>query len=149
MEEILIRKLHDYIRENNPDLLLTLEEENRVTAYLYETVNSIDGMINQLLADNKTSSVIEERCMEEMTRPLKPSRFNYLKALLEDEFPGEFERLHHTGILKTEIINLITVCDPVFHEMDFSEENDNDRYLRYTVTGAVHEYLNRKVNSDL
>ncbi|MEO7984230.1 MAG: hypothetical protein ABI688_09125 [Bacteroidota bacterium] len=145
MQEILIRKLHDYIRDNNPDLLLTLEEENRVTDYLYDTVASVDHLINQLFADNKPSAFIEEHCMEEMTRQLKPSRFNYLKTILEDEFPGEFERLHHTGILETEIINLISVCDPVFHELNFSEENDNDRYLRYAITGAVYEYF--KVNS--
>lgn len=145
MQELLIRKLHDYMKENNPDLLLTLEEENRVTEYLLENVASVDGLINQLLAENKPASVIEERCMEEMTRPLKPSRYNYLKALLEDEFPKDFERFRHTGILQKEIINLITVCDPVFHELNFSEENDNDRYLRYAVIGAVHEYLNQKV----
>ncbi len=146
MQEILIRKLHAYIRDNNPELLLTLEEENRVTDYLYENVAAIGGLLNQQLADNKPTSVIEEHCMEEMTRQLKPSRYNYLKAILEEEFPSKFERFHHTGILKTEIINLITVCDPVFHELNFSEEKDNDRYLRYAVTGAVHEYL--KVNGE-
>lgn len=146
MHEMLIRKLHEYIRDNNPDVLLTLEEENRVSDYLQENVASIDSLINQLLADNKPASVIEECCMEEMTRHLKPSRYNYLKAILEEEFPSKFERFHHTGILKTEIINLITVCDPVFHELNFSEEKDNDRYLRYAVTGAVHEYL--KVNGE-
>ena len=146
MQEILIRKFHDYIRDNNPDLLVTLEEENRVTDYLHENVATIDGLINQLLGDSKPKSVIEECCMEEMTRQLKPSRYNYLKAVLEEEFPGEFERFMHTGLLQREIINLISVCDPVFHEMDFSEENDNDRYLRYAVVGAVHEYL--KVNGE-
>lgn len=146
MQEILIRKLHAYIRDNNPELLLTLEEENRVTDYLYENVASIGGLINQLLTDNNPKSVIEEHCMEEMTRQLKPSRYNYLKAILEDEFPSEFERFHHAGILQTEIINLITVCDPVFHELNFSEEKDNDRYLRYAVIGAVHEYF--KVNGE-
>lgn len=146
MQEKLIRKLHDYIRDNNPDLLLTLEEENRVIEYLHENVAAIDGLISQLLDDNKPSSVIEERCMEEMTRQLNPSRYNYLKALLEEEFPSEFERFNHSGILQTEIINLIAVCDPVFHELDFSEENENDRHLRYAVTGAVHEYI--KVNGE-
>lgn len=141
MQEKLIRKLHDYIRDNNPDLLLLLEEENRVTEYLHENVASINGLVNQLLDDNKPSLVIEERCLEEMTRQLRPSRYNYLKALLEDEFTNEFDRFNDTGILQTEIINLITVCDPVFHELNFSEENENDRYLRYAVTGAVHEYF--------
>lgn len=147
MQEILIRKLHEYIQDNNPDLLLTLQEENRVTDYLHENVSSIDGLINQLVAENKPASLIEEVCMEEMTRSLKPSRFNYLKALLEDEFLTESERLNHAGILQTEIINLVAVCEPVFHELDFSDQNDNDPYLRYAIIGAVHEYLNQKVTA--
>lgn len=146
MQEMLIRKLHDYIRDNNPDLLLTLEEENRVTDYLHENVASIGSLMNELLGEHKPLSVIEECCMEEMTRELRPSRYNYLKAILEDEFPSEFEGYVHAGILHTEIINLVTACDPVFHEMVFSEENSDDQYLRYAIIGAVYEYL--KVNGE-
>lgn len=144
MQEILIRKLHDYTRDNNPDLLLTLQEKNRVTDYLHENVASVDSLINQLLAENKPPSVIEELCMEELTRQFKPSRFNYLKALLEEEFANDFEVLQDSGILTTEIINMIATCNPVFDELKFSTENEDDHYLRYAVMGAMHEYLNKE-----
>ena len=141
MQEILVRKLHDYIRDNNPDLLLILLEENRLTDYLHENVSSINEFINQLLSENKASSIIEELCMEELTSALLPSRFNYLQTLLEEEFQNEHDRLEQSGILTTELINLITACDPVFDELGFSKANEDDRYLRYAVMGAMHEYL--------
>lgn len=144
MQERLVRKLHDYIRDNNPDLLLTLQRENRVTDYLQENVSSVDGLINQLLAESKAPSIIEESCVAELTRHLRPSRFNYLKELLESVFPKDYERLHNNGLLTTELINMIAACDTVFDELNFSEENDNDRTLHYAITGAVHEYLNKE-----
>ena len=141
MQAQLIRKLHDYIRENNPDLLITLQEENRVTDYLHESVASVDELMNQLLAESKAPSVIEELCMDELTRLLKPSRFNYIKEILETEFLKDFERLESNGLLTTELINLTSACDAVFDELQFSIENEDDRTLRYAIMGAVYEYL--------
>lgn len=148
MQEIFIKKLHEYIRENNPDLLLMLQEENRLADYLQESVASIDGLINQLVTENKPPSVIEEACMEELTRHLKPSRYQYLKNILEEEFPNDYERLFERGLLTTEIINMIAASDPVFDELNFSEQNEDDRHLRYTITGVVFEYFKKEVVSD-
>ena len=144
MQEILIRKLHDYIRVNNPDLLVVLEQGNRLTEFLHENVLSVDHLIDELLAADKPAGFIEELCMADLTKPLKPSRFNYLKELLEEEFPKDFERLQGSGILTMEIINMLTVCDPVFDEMNFSEEMEDDRHLRYAIMGAAHESLNKR-----
>ena len=146
MQEILVKKLHHYIQDNNPDLLLILLEENRLTDYLHENVASINELINQLVSENKASSIIEELCMEELTKTLLPSRFNYLQSLLEEEFQHEYDQLEQAGILTTELINMISACDPVFDELGFSKENEDDRYLRYAVMGAVHEYF--KVNGE-
>ncbi|SRR5258706_13189616 len=145
MQELLIKRLHDYIRDNNPDLLLILLEENRLTDYLHENVASIDELINQLLSESKSPLIIEELCLEELTRTLLPSRFNYLSTLLEEEFRHEYDRLEQSGILTTELINMIAACDPVFDELEFSTENEDDRYLRYAVMGAMHEYFEHGV----
>ena len=141
MQEILVRKLHDYIRENNPDLLLTLQQESKVTEYLQDNVSTVDDLIQSLLAENKPVFLIEEICMKELTKPLRPSRFNYLKVLVEQEFQKEYERFYENGILTTELFNMISVCDPVFDEMNFSEQKEDDRNMRYAITGAVHDYL--------
>ncbi len=141
MQEILVKRLHDYIRDNNPDLLLILLEENRLTDYLQENVLSLHEFTRQLLSENNSPSVVEELCMAELTRVLLPSRFNYLQTLLEEDFPHAYDRLEQDGILTTELINMIAACDPVFDELKFSTDNEDIRYLRYAITGAIHEYL--------
>jgi hypothetical protein len=142
MQENLIQLYHDYIRDNHPDLLLILQEENRLRDYLHENVASLDELITQLVSEEKPIALIEQLCMEELTKPLRPSRYNYLKEILEEDFPTVYERFRQHGILTTELINLVTACDEVFDELNFSEENEDDRYLRYAIVGAVHEYLN-------
>lgn len=144
MHETLYQKLQDYIRENNPDLLLALQEESRLSDYLREQIASVDSLIEQLLAENKALSLIGELCMAEMTKHLKPSRYNYLLSLLEQEYPAAHEKLLQNGLLTSELINMIAACDPVFDELHFSEENENDPLIYYAITGAVHEYLNRE-----
>ncbi|MEP7374577.1 MAG: DUF1896 family protein [Chitinophagaceae bacterium] len=141
MQEILVNKLHEYIRANNPELLLALEQENKVTEYLQESVSTADDLINQLLRDNKPASLVEEFCIDELTKQLRPSRFNYIKSVLEEEFSGDFERLSKHGVLTTEVLNLMSVCDPMFEELGFSEQTEDNRHLRYAVMGAIHEYL--------
>ncbi len=47
MQNILINKLHEYIREYNPDLLMQLEEEGAVTEYLSDKVDALNAIINQ------------------------------------------------------------------------------------------------------
>ncbi len=143
MQETLLRKLHEYIRDNNPDLLLTLQEENRLTDYLNESVASVDGLVNQLVAENQPPSVIEEQCMEELTKPLRPSRYSYIKSILEEDFANDFERMLNSNVLTTELINIITACEEVFDELKFSEATEDNRFLRYAITGAVYEYLNK------
>lgn len=141
MRETLIRKLHEYVSDNNPDLLLTLQEGNRLTNYLQSTVSSVDGLIDQLLSENKSLAEIEEICLNELTKSLKPSRFNYLKNIVEEEFPDKYSRLYQNGLLNAEIINLISACNSAFDELNFSEQNEDHRHLRYAIIGAIHEYF--------
>jgi len=130
MQEVLIRRLHEFVRDNHPDLLVTLEQERRVTGFLQESVAAVGNLLD------------EECSMEELKKQFPPSRFNYLKALIEEEFAIEAETMRRNGIMKTELINLVEACKPVFDEFDFSSENEDDRNLHYAITGAVGEYFN-------
>lgn len=141
MQEALVNLLHDYIRKNNPDLLISLQQENKVIQYLKDSVSAADGLINQLSAAHKPASMIEELCMEEITMPLRPSRFNYLKALLEEEFPSEYMKLDQNGLLVTELINMITLCNSLFEEFGFSEKTEDNYHLRYMIMGSVYEHV--------
>lgn len=144
MQEVLSEKLHQYIKDNNPDLLLTLQVDGNVRVYLKEKIDSIDDLLNELIATNTPAYIIEERCMDELTKELRPSKFNYLISILEEEFEKDFHRLKENGILTYEIVNLIEYCKPVFEVFGFSEENESNRYLHYAITGAIKEYLENK-----
>jgi hypothetical protein len=78
MQGTLINNLYQYIRENNPDILLELEENGSVTKYLSEKVSSLDSLFEQLSKESKPAYIIEELCMNFLTEDLKPSRYNYI-----------------------------------------------------------------------
>jgi hypothetical protein len=141
MQELLVQKLHLYIISNNPDLLIELQGESRVTDYLETKVAGIKEMLEQLKLNRNPEYIIEEVCMEELTKELKPSKYNYIKEILEEDFSEQHEQFRDAGILTTEIINLIKVCLPVFDDLRFSLENEDNRFIRYAITGMISEYL--------
>ncbi len=71
MQEVLIAKLHQYIADNNADLLITLQQEGSVSGYLREKTAAIDLLVNELLASGTPAYIIEERCMDELTQELR------------------------------------------------------------------------------
>lgn len=144
MQEVLIAKLNQYIADNNPDLLITLQQEGNISGYLREKVETIDLLMNELLTSGTPAYIIEERSMDELTKELRPSKFNYLISILEEEFEADYYRLKEGGLFRYEVINLIEGCTPVFKTFGFTEENEADRHLRYAITGAVKEYFENK-----
>src|SRR5690606_29665683 len=120
MKKNLIKSFHEYLRENNPDLLLRLEESNQVAKYLADKINSVDGIINQM--DNKEPAhTIEKVCIEVLTRDLRPSKYNYISKVLQEEFTGRYQYLQASGRFKVEVIDLIKKCQSVFEDLNFSE----------------------------
>ncbi len=140
MQEILLQKLQHYISQNNPDLLFELEQERKLTAYLTEKLNTVKALIAQR-GKGQPDFIIEETCMDILTHDLKPSRYNYIREILEEEFEKEFQLLCDTPLLQTEIINMIGYCKEVFDEISFTEANEDDTFLRYNIMGAMSEYL--------
>ena len=137
MREILINKLHTYLSENNPELLLQLEEDGSVTEYLSSKIDSISYLLSET-NEHQPAYVMEELCMDLLTRDLRPSKYNYIQGILQDEFENIYQRLEILGTLKFEIINLIRRCEPIFDELGFDEDN---RELMYAITGAASEYF--------
>jgi hypothetical protein len=140
MEEQLKEKLNAYLVNNYPDLLISLQEDHRLMPYLIQKVGSVKEMYESLAEENRPPYVIEALCLEELTRDLRPSRFNYLKELLEEEFKTDYQRMKESGILTYEIINLIGACEPIFEVFGFSEDEDNNRQLRHAVVDMISEY---------
>lgn len=141
MQDILRTKLHGFILHNNPDLLLTLQQEDKVSSYLHEKITTVDTFLDQLQAEGKPAYIIEELCMGALTRELRPSRFSYLCSLLEEEFEADYQRLEENGTLTFEVVNLMTACADGFDAIGFAEDKETDRTLRYVLTGMIQEYL--------
>lgn len=140
MEKKLTESLHAYIKDNNPELLLQLQEDGSLVVYLTHKVNAALELMSHL--EGEPDYIIEEACMEVLTQELKPSKFNYIITTLEEEFIHDYEKLQKTGTLKYEAINMITHCTSVFEELHFSEENEGNRFLQLAITGAIGNYLN-------
>jgi Domain of unknown function (DUF1896) len=142
MQGIFISNLYQYIREHNPDILLELEETGSVTSYLSNKVNTVEPLYEQLSKEGKPTYIIEELCMNFLTEDLKPSRYNYILNIFESDFEIRYNQLTDSGLLTYEISNMVKYCQSVFDDLNFSEENKDNRFLRYAITGVINEYLN-------
>ena len=140
MKKILINKLHEYIMENNPDLLFKLEEDRKVTEYLTDKMSTVSALIKQM--DNgEPAYIIEDACMDVLTQDLRPSKFNYISNVLEEDFADTHRQLQQSGTLKFEVINMISLCQSVFEDLNFSEENEDNQFIRYAIIGTIKEYF--------
>ena len=79
MQAVLTNKLHQYISENNPDLLFAIQEKGNSAQYLNDKLNEISYLIKELQESNTPGYIIEESCMQALTKDLRPSKFNYIK----------------------------------------------------------------------
>lgn len=155
MQGIIINNLYQYLRDNNPDVLLELEESDSVTKYLTDKVSTIVSLLEQLTKEKIPAYIIETMCMECLTEDLKPSRYNYILNILEEEFANKYHQFIAAGLLLFEVANMIQCCQPVFDDLNFSKENEDNRFLRYAITGVLKDYLNsvtsddEKVNNEL
>jgi hypothetical protein len=141
MQGTLITKLYQYMQQNNPELILQLEETGSLTKYLSDNVSSIENDIADFEQQAFPGFEIEELCMNKLTAHLKPSRYNYILHLLEDDFGTAYNDFFAAGILQTEVINLVNFCKAVFDDLSFSEEHEDNRFIRYAITGMIREYL--------
>ncbi len=141
MKEILVGKLLEYIRDNNPDVIFALEAEDKLRLWLYSKVDSVQSIWQQMETDKQPAYIIVENCLNELTRELKPSRYNYILNLLEQEFEKDYKWLQQSGLLQHEAVNMISYCESVFNDLKFSEENEDNHFIQYAICGAISEYL--------
>ena len=145
MEQVLVSKLHDYLIQNNVDLIISLQTQNNIAQYLKEKVDSIGSLLDELLTQNTPAYVIEEICMDKLTKGLSPSRFNYVNSILEEEFETDFLTMKENGILTYEVINLLEVCKPVFENFGFTEQPQKDKHLHYAIAGTLNDHFTKQV----
>lgn len=142
MQQILKEKLQAYIINNSPELMIELQASMSVSQYLEDKISNAMPMVLDLLSKSSPGYIIEELALNHMTADLRPSRFNYLQGVLEEEFREDYDRFYEAGVLTYETINMIEACKEVFVGYSFSAENMDSRLLRYAIIAAVHDYLN-------
>ncbi len=141
MKENLRGKLLEYIRDNNPDLLFALEAEDKLRVWLSDKVNEADLLAEQLKSNKQPEYIIVETCLMEITKDLRPSRYNYILNILEEEFEAKYKQLQQSGLLQHEVINMINHCNSTFNDLVFTEKDEDNQFIRYAIVGAVSEYL--------
>ncbi len=141
MQNILKEKMWAYIVHHNPDLMISLQNDFSVTQYLEEKVNGVLPLVEKLQAEGRPLYAIEELCLEEMTKQLKPSKFLYIRSVLEEEFEDHYYRLKENGTLTSEIIDVINACKDCFESFEFSVETENNRHLRYAIIEQIHNHI--------
>jgi len=141
MYKNLKEKLWAFITQNNPDLMFTLQEGYSVTTYLEDKITKVMPMVMDFLAEGKEGHAIEELALLEMTKELRPSKFNYIKDVLASEFPSEHGKFREAGVLTYECINMIEACNDLYLSFDFSEANQKDIRLRHAIIARIHDYL--------
>ena len=141
METALKEQLWSYIASNNPELMYDLQEEYKVTDYLDNKVAGIMSEVEHLLDDGLPAITVQEICLERLTEDLKPSKFQYIKNVLEQEFPIAYEALQESGMLTYEVINLIGSCERIFERFSFNEHTLDNIRMRYAVMGEIDFYL--------
>jgi len=141
MISTLKEKLLFYVVENNPDLVIGMQKDYSLAQFLDDKIEIIKPMVAELSAEHRPPYLIEQLCMQTMTEQLRPSRFSYIRSVLESEFPEDFYKLEVLGIINYEIMNLLEECKKIFDEFSFSQDHEDDQSMRNTIIGQVHEYL--------
>lgn len=140
MKEILINKLQEYIRVNNPDIFFELEEDGKLSQYLSDKVSSVK-IISSQLQSGQPAYITEDVCMDLLTQDLQPSRYNYICMILSEEFGEFYYQLQFSGTLQFEAINLVKYCEQVFKTVGFTKITEDSRLLRYAILGSVSKYV--------
>lgn len=138
MEKVLKERLWAYLVHNNPDLLFSLQQSQSVTTYIETKIEGITPVINYLLKEGIPSFEIEDRCLNLLTKDLKPSKYHYVRSVLEEEFSADYEKLNKSGILVYEVLQMLKASQSVFEDFEFSHENYK---LRHAVIVCIHDYL--------
>ncbi|MNK11816.1 hypothetical protein D3C87_298650 [compost metagenome] len=142
MQSKLIEKLRAFILIHNPELAAKLHEDYSMNQYLEDKVMAVMPLLEQLHAAGSPQYSIEELCLNAMTQDLRPSRYQYIREVMETEFPEEYRQLSNKGVLTFETIQILELCHSVFEIYGFSEETKDSRFLRYAVIVVLHQHFN-------
>lgn len=144
MKDILIQKLHQQLVDNYPDLLLSLQEENKVSEFLDKHLANLDDLPDRLLAEGKPPYIVEELCMDAFSQCLGPSKYNFLCSILLEDFEQQQADWIEQGILVYEVVNIIQTCGDLLADGELTEERKDDPDYRAAISEKIREYTTRE-----
>jgi len=133
-------KLWAFIIENNPELMFELNESGTAADYIDANLNKVLPLTEELLALGKSLEEVEQSCLNAMTLKLKPSKFLYIRSIIEEDFPDEFKRLVEDGIMTYTVIGMIAALKDVFMAFGFTSETVDTLHLRHAVIAQLHNF---------
>lgn len=141
MKMVLETRFADYLKSNQPDLAQVLISTNQFNVYIENEIESMNERIEQLQDERTPAYEIEAICFKELVEKYEPSRYNYIINVLFEEFPAEYTQWQESGQLVNEGVSLIDKCYEIFELFGFTEENEENRNLRYAIVGVIKQYL--------
>jgi len=144
MENQLKEMLWKYVLENNPELMFSLQDNYAVGHYLDNKVASIKKEIEDWTEKGYPKGVIEILSLELLTKDLKPSRFHYIKQLLQKDFYTHYLVFQEKGTLTYEVIALIELCAEAFDAIKFSNTSQNSPRLYKVIKLITDKYLSKE-----
>lgn len=141
MKNLLKEKLRKFIEEDHPEMVHQFSPDAPFSTYLDDQVALIEPLLDELQAAGQPDYILEQICFSEMVKDFLPSKYHYIKAVMEEEFPEEFNQLSELGVLKFSILNIIERAQEVFETFEFSQQNQDNRFLRYAMIVEIHDYI--------
>lgn len=148
MRKQLLGDFLKYVRANHPEILDDFDNDGLLMDWLNAKLELVMPTIQALKKKYRPEPQIVEVCMAELTTSLGPSRLNYIRHLLEEEFEVDHTRMAQAGILHFEAFNMLNRCRSTFDDLRFSAENEDNRFTRYAITGVLKEYLEEQRGSE-
>ena len=141
METALKERLWDYIIIHNPELMYHLQEQYLVGSYLQRKVNEVLPQAQEMRANGVDVCTILEACIEELTQELKPSKFQFVRRVIQEEFPAEYQLLSSTYMLDYEVLNIVDASWDIFQQFGPYCERENSKIQRYAVMHQISTHL--------
>ncbi|WP_354375900.1 hypothetical protein [Pedobacter africanus] len=131
-----------YVAENNPELAITLSPKVSMIDFLNGKVQLVLPVAARLIQSGKSKDEVIRACINIMTVELRPSRYQYIRGLVESDFPEDFLRMQANGVLKAEVVHLVCSAAIIFRSFDFSEETAQSNLLRHAIVAHIADHLN-------
>jgi hypothetical protein len=137
----LIEKTRSYLVKYHPDIVLSPPNDLTLAAYIGDLAERLKPSLQEQISAGKSIYQAESACVETLAEILGPSKTDYIKAILKEEFTDEFERLEQSGVLTSELIGMSAYCKTAFETFEFSTANLKDTHLRHAIIFEVFNYL--------